>query len=52
MIRRLGDLEISELSGALSVTQELEGLARGGALLDLLFIYKDRVTKEKKSLRT
>ena len=48
----LDDLELSELSGALLVMQELERLARGGALLDLLFINKDQVTKEEKSLRT
>lgn len=43
---RLGDLEISGLSGALPVMQKLEGLAREGVLLDLLFVNKDQVTKE------
>ena len=40
MMGTLDDLELSELSGALPVMQELERLARGGALLDLLFINK------------
>lgn len=52
MTGTLDDLEIPELSGALPMMQELEGLARAGALLDLLFMKKDQVTKEEKSLRT
>lgn len=48
---RLDDMDISELSGALPGMQELKGLSSGGALLFLLFINKDKVTKEEKNLR-